>query len=380
MSSISLPRRANERSAPSARSNASRLLGACIFCTLRLVIACAFCALIPVLWGCGSRNAEEDAPVVFFGETMGTTYHVTVTVDPDPDTSIVILAAIDTVLRRVDDWMSTYRPDSEISRFNDFTGSGWFAVSPETAQVISAALRVSADSAGAFDVTVGPLVDLWGFGAGKPPAAVPDEQAIALAREAAGYGKLVVSEDPPALKKEHPGLRVDLAAIAKGFGVDSIAQALDELGIESYLVEIGGEVRARGVKPDGNHWRVGIESPLDDERRVREAVELRDMSLATSGDYRRFFMAEGKRFSHTIDPRTGRPVDHALASVTIVAEDCMTADALATVMMVLGPDEGGVLAREEELAALFLIRREDGFERRATPAFDALVRNEQQRR
>ncbi len=306
----------------------------------------------------------------FDGATMGTTWHVTL-VDPPAGLARESAAAgIDAALERVNAQMSTYRADSEVSRFNRAAPGEWFAVSADTAEVVATALAVHERSAGAFDITVGPLVDLWGFGAGsKRRARVPAPDEVAAVAARVGSAALRVRAEPPALFKA-ADREIDLSAIAKGYGVDRAALWLEGNGVANYMVEVGGEVRTRGRNPQGRKWRIGIEAPeLLQQGRAITAVALSGESVATSGDYRNYFEAGGRRYSHTIDPATARPVEHALASVTVVAADCKTADALATAIDVLGPDQGLAFAERENLPVYLLVRAGAGFESRHSPAF-----------
>lgn len=331
-----------------------------------------------VFFLCGCHRSIEGPEIILplSGSTMGTRYHVKIAGCFEKGSAEPLQEEIEEELDRINNWMSTYRPDSEISRFNRFEGQEWFSVSSAFARVVKEALRVSRETDGAFDVTVGPLVNLWSFGPERRPKRVPERKAIEEVKSGVGYQHLEVRDEPAALKKLRKTIHVDLSAIAKGFGVDRIAGLLDGLGFENYLVEIGGEIRVRGAKPDDTPWKVGVETPADDKRRIEEVIELRDLSLATSGDYRNFFLEDGKRYSHTIDPRTGRPTEHRLASVTVVTEACMEADAWATALMVLGPEDGFAFASERNLAVLFLLREDEGFTRRATPAFETLVQQQ----
>jgi thiamine biosynthesis lipoprotein len=270
--------------------------------------------------------------------------------------------------------MSTYLPESELSRFNRHEGLDWYAVSPELVRVVAAGREVSKRSQGAFDVTVGPLVNLWGFGPTGRPNVVPTDEAIAECRDRVGYDRLEVREELPALRKRRADLYVDLSAIAKGFAVDEIARLLEQCGVRGYMVEIGGEVSTGGRKPDGSSWRIGIERPVATAREIQCVVELDDRSLATSGDYRNFFELQGRRYSHEIDPRTGRPVKQGLVSVSVLADDCMTADAWATALMVLGPETALPTARQHGLDVLCMIRTPDGVLEQTTPGFAARVR------
>jgi len=296
-------------------------------------------------------------PLYLTGSTMGTTYHVTVTSLPDRVTREAVQSEIDAVLAQVDEHLSTWRMDSEISRFNAAQASGWTPISDDFSTVLDEAQRVSRESKGAFDVTVAPLVELWGFGehaAVDPPDPTP--QLLQAARDDVGFALLELRDSPPAIRKLKPGVRVDVAGIAPGYAVDRIAERFEHLHIGDALVEIGGEVRAWGHNPDGEPWRVAIEAPVAGERRPYALAELDDMSISTSGDYRDFRIGHGRRLSHTIDPRTGAPVEHRLASVTVLHPSAMAADAYATALMVLGPEAGMHFAREHRLAALFLER------------------------
>ena len=317
------------------------------------------------------HSRAADTLTVISGPTMGTTYSVKID-DPEVDRDALGLA-INTVLERINDSMSTWRPDSELSRFNQSKSTDWFPVTVELTRVVVAAEAISNASDGAFDVTVGPLVNLWGFGPGGRTVAPPSEQQIARTMPLIGYRMLAVSTIPPALRKQKPGMYVDLSGIAKGYAVDAIAQLLDERNVRDYLVDIGGELRARGTRSDGTPWRVAIERPVPGTRTAQSIVELRDSAIATSGDYRNYVERDGKRYSHTIDPRTGRPITNALASVSVITDTAMRADAFATAILVLGPEEGYALAERETLAAQLIIKSEDGFEVRSTPKFEAIL-------
>jgi len=308
----------------------------------------------------------------FTGDTMGTVYSVKLAA-PNPPAEVrgAIRRAIEERLDRVDRLMSTYLPDSELSRFNRHAANEAFSAAPETLEVFRIAREVSELSGGAFDVTVGPLVAAWGFGATDRIPAPPPEAELALLRSRVGFEGIEIDVAAGTLTKTLDGAVCDLSAIAKGYAVDQVATALQELGYGDFLVEIGGEVRAQGRRPDGAFWRVAIETPDSDPRGVYEVVPLGDIALATSGDYRNYYEAEGRRISHTIDPRTGRPVEHALASVSVLHSEAVRADALATALIVLGPEAGYGLAEREGLAAYFIVRREDGsFGSFATPAFE----------
>lgn len=332
-------------------------------------LAVLLCCVLLVV-ACGDA-ADSDDPVVLAGATMGTTYTVKLYDTGANVDRAALRSRIDALLERINEQMSTWLPDSELSRFNASRAPGWFPVSAETAYVVEAAAAISTLSNGAFDVTVGPVVNLWGFGPQGGDPRIPSEEEIAKAMQAVGYRQLDARISPPALRKRRADLYVDLSAIAKGFAVDELARLLGDQGIQSYLVEIGGELRARGAKPGGKPWRVAIEQPLTDARTVQGIVVLRDSAIATSGDYRNFVENDGKTYSHTINPRSGRPIDHGLASVSVITASAMRADALATAIMVMGPQEGYALAVREALAAQLIIRSEDGVRVLATPQFES---------
>jgi FAD:protein FMN transferase len=340
-------------------------------CQAAYLLACVFC--VQVLLGCRSEAPSTETVHSFAGSTMGTVYNVRVVGCATGSSVAALQQQVDLRLAAINQQMSTYLPDSEISCFNRHAGDDWFSVSAETALVVAAGQQVSRDTQGAFDVTVGPLVNLWGFGPAGRAGEPPSDQAIAECQARVGYALLEVRQQPPALRKRRADLYVDLSAIAKGFAVDEVAKLLERHAVRSYLVEIGGEVRTKGRKPDGGLWRIGIERPVAGTRQLDCAVELDDRSLATSGDYRNFVERQGRRYSHEIDPRTGRPVDHALISVSVLADDCLTADAWATALLVLGPDAALPAARRRGVEVLCMIRSGDGWVEHATPGFAARI-------
>ncbi|CAH0532959.1 FAD:protein FMN transferase [Vibrio stylophorae] len=321
--------------------------------------------LVLVMQGC-----SQDKQVYHLtGSTMGTYYSIKVILPQDsqlkPD---FLLNEIDLRLERVNDQMSTYRKDSELSRFNQSRTDTPMTVSQDTAFVITEALRLNKLTSGALDVTMGPLVNLWGFGPEARPETVPSKALIAERRKMTGTQFLHVVS-PTQLVKTNPDLYVDLSSIAKGFGVDVIAEYFDDLGIKDYLVEIGGEVRTRGVNDAGVPWRIAIEKPVPGQPAVQQIVSISDHAIATSGDYRNYFEENGRRYSHTIDPATAMPINHRLVSVSVINQSCMTADGLATGLMVMGPEKGLALAEKEGLAVYMIIKTDDGFESRYSSAF-----------
>ncbi len=329
----------------------------------RLIVPALFVAALFAVTFFRDRppSGPESAVWTFSGPTMGTAYSVkVVAVDLDDPSKLAIHTAIREAVDGVDQAMSTFKPESELSRFNA-SGTDEFSISEDLARVVTTALDVAALSGGALDVTVGPLVDAWGFG---PEGLVepPDDVRLAVLKENVGWQKLVLDQEAQTMFKKTDGLRVDLSAIAKGFAVDKVLVGVMELGFEDAMIEIGGEVRTAGLNERGRPWRIGVERPDEEDRVVGLAVEISGRALATSGDYRNFREVDGHRISHTIDPRTGRPVGHNLASVSVLADTCIEADAWATALNVLGPEEGVTLAQELGLDALFLVRTDSGYD------------------
>lgn len=303
------------------------------------------------------------------GATMGTTWSVVYGAAPRVSAED-LRRRIETELESINAVFSTYRPDSEISRLNARAGAAPVALSARFAEVFDAALAIGELSGGAYDVTVGPLVELWGFGTRDGRGALPDEAQVAEVRRRVGSERLRWDRERRLLTRPR-GMRVDLSSIAKGYAVDRLSALLRAEGLENTLAEIGGELRVTGERPEGGPWRLAVESPDPAEGRFVSALSLRDAAVATSGDYRNFFEVGGRRYSHLVDPRTGYPVAHELVSVTVVHRDCMTADALATALIVLGPEEARALADREGLAAQFVSRAADGLEVHYTASFAA---------
>ncbi len=312
-------------------------------------------------------QAPQEQLVLFQGRTMGTTWSVKMVVDEETLKGHSLYQDISAALEDVNHKMSTYRADSEVSRFNDYLQTTAFEVSEETAKVVAESLRVGRLSDGALDITVGPLVDLWGFGPDARPEVVPSDEVIAEVKQRTGLDKLKVVGNK--LFKAVPELHIDLSATAKGYGVDKVAELLDKRQIHNYLVEVGGELRARGTKPNGQPWRIAIEKPQPGERSVQLVIMPGDMAVATSGDYRNYFEYDGQRYSHTIDPATGKPIQHNLASVTVLHPSCLTADALATALNVMGPEKGMALAEKLNLPVYMIVKGADGFSTLTSTAF-----------
>jgi thiamine biosynthesis lipoprotein len=310
------------------------------------------------------------------GQTMGTIFQVKIVQDDSIRIDKNFLQnEISEILKKVNSRMSTYIEDSEISLFNNYNNTDWYSISEDFAFVLERALEISKQSSGTFDITVGKLVNLWGFGSELKEHTVPDNDQLAALMAITGYQHLEVRLEPPSVKKDIPELYIDLSAIAKGFGVDKIAEYLDSKNVDNYLVEIGGEVRSSGTNQKNEPWKVGIEYP-DSPLSIYEVISLGSYSIATSGDYHNYFENNGIRYSHTIDPRTGMPISHKLASVTVVYKSCTLADAYATAINVLGPESGISFALEHKLPAYLIVREEDGFIVKKTPQLDKFLNRE----
>jgi len=324
------------------------------------------------LGGCSRPVSTSNAPryLRFGGSTMGSTYTVRLqaTEVDEPALRSSVQAALDEVEHR----MSIYRADSELSALGRARAGAAVALSSPLFDVLAAADRVSRWSDGAFDITVAPLVERWGFGT-RSVRSVPDAATVAMERGRVGWRGLSLDPAQRSVTKQHAGQQLDLGGIAKGYGVDRAATALEARGILNYMVEVGGEVRTCGVNGAGLSWRIGIEEPDANPQRARWVVPLSGGAMATSGDYRNYFVESGRRYSHEIDPESGAPIRHSLCSVTVVADTCMQADALATALIVLGVDKGRLLAESSGIAAQFIERLPGGgFRDSMTSAFAAL--------
>jgi thiamine biosynthesis lipoprotein len=333
--------------------------------SLRALLAAALAML---LVSC-DRPVGEPPVLRLSGATMGTTFNIQLVSPPDDVQRNFLDDQVSRLLARIEMSMSTYEPDSELSRFNAQSGSDWFAVSAELCDVVAAAQGLSGRTGGAFDVTVGPLVNLWGFGPDFSVTEPPSDERIAEVMQLTGNRHLRTDCSMPALAKALPALYVDLSAYAKGYGVDSIAELLSDFGVVNYFVEIGGEIRVSGTNAKDRLWSIAIEAPDRGTRSVSRIIELSNAAMATSGDYRNYFEHDGQVFSHTIDPRTGYPVSHGAAAVTVVADSTALADGMATALLVLGPAEGLQLAEQQDVAALFQLRTENDVEQRMSTRF-----------
>jgi FAD:protein FMN transferase len=328
-------------------------------------------------------RAAESAPALasLTGPTMGTTYHIKYWGEGS-DSPPQVKQAVDALLAEFDRQMSTYRDDSELSHFNKAPAGEWVGVSRATAHVVSESLRYGEATGGVLDVTVSPLVRLWNFGgAGEKerPLQKPNAAAIAEARRLVGLERVEVRLDPPALKKDLAGVEVDLSSIAPGYAVDLVIDRLQKLGFANAMVEIGGEVRGVGTRPDGRGWRIGVEQVDATDGSLALVAPLDNLALSTAGDYRNFQTADGRRFTHIIDPRNGEALPYRGASVTVVAATCIEADALDTPLLVMGPVHGFRWCEEHDVAAYFQFKGEDGtIDAQATTRFRELIERSSQ--
>ena len=326
---------------------------------------------------CG--GAPENAPSAYTyeisGETMGTTYTVRVDSDVRPFSDGELGARIQEVLDDINARMSTYVDTSEVSLLNVAAPESAVMLSDDTYFVLQSAVFLAESSGGAFDPTVGALVNAWGFGPVNPSTA-PSAFELETLRSHTGIALLEMDRTSYSVRKVDSQARVDLSAIAKGYGADKVGDLLEENGLLRYMVEVGGEVLVGEVKRDGSTWRIGIETPDVGAQHLQRTVPLTDHAMATSGNYRNFYVMDGRTVGHTIDPRDGQPVDHNGASVSVIHESCMMADGMATVLMVMGPDEGYDWAVANDIAAMFVVHDGDGFVERLTPAFTELAQVE----
>ncbi|HEB28067.1 hypothetical protein LCGC14_2742680 [marine sediment metagenome] len=337
------------------------------------LVACVL--FITGLQGC----AEKPEQLVFSGLVMGTTYQVKIV----PNNIVVSNNLADQIherLQSLDATFTTYQKTSELMKLNQSPINQPLVVSEELFEVLTITKKIYQETNGAFDPTVGALVNLWGFGPDYMDQVIPPSEAIAQHLSSVGLNHLLLDKQASTATRQSD-IHLDLSAVAKGYAVDEVAELLASHGIENYLVEVGGELRLNGHKANGERWRIAIEQPFPgqsggQEDAVQEVLALENVAVATSGDYRNYFEKGGKRYSHTIDPRTGYPIDHNLASVTVIAQTAARADALATAMMVLGPEGALTLAEQNDLAVYLLVKRVDGFEPKTTTVFSQYLLGE----
>lgn len=327
-----------------------------------------FCLVLLTLVACDNTLPQVDLD----GSALGTSFTVSL-VDPPEDLDVDQLRDdILAVLEVVDGLASTWQDDSELSLLNADLSIDWIPVSAEFCRLLERSKEVSEATAGAFDLTIGPLVNVWGFGPDGQIAEPPSTADIAAAQHRVGFDMLEIDCGERLVRKDVPDLYIDLSGWAKGYAVDQLAELLNAHGFANYLVEIGGELRVKGQNREGTKWAIGVEAPSTSARVPHAIVHVTDTSVATSGDYRNYFIYDGQQFSHTIDARTGRPVTHNLAAVTVINASAAYADAMATGLLVLGPDAGLKLAEKLGIAAYFLVRNPTGIVETTTTEFDRL--------
>jgi len=329
-------------------------------------------ALAIFLSGCFD-SSDQTIQVKLSGRTMGVAYHITYigTANGSEELAKSRQLEIDLLLQKVNKQMSTYDKSSELSLFNQSRSLAPFKVSSATAKVVAESIRLAELTEGKLDVTIGPLVNLWGFGPSMRPEKLPDAQSLKKALTLVSIDKLSVQGN--SLVKSIPELYVDLSTTAKGFGVDVVADYLDQEEVTDYLVEIGGEVRVKGRASETRDWVIAIEKPISNHRAIQQLISPKNNGLATAGDYRQYFEDNGKRFSHIIDPDNGMPINHKLASVTVIHPSCMTADGLSTAIMLMGPEKGLAFAKKQGLPAYLVIKTDDGFETVYTEQFESYL-------
>jgi len=339
-----------------------------IFCLIVLSIGSIGLVLVPTKTALAQ---PLETKVEITGWTMGRIpYKAVVVCDPDESEAEALKSAVVDSLDVVNNLMSTYKPDSDVSQFNRSTSTDWIEIDAETATVVARAIEISQQTDGAFDITVGPAVNAWKFGPDKSEFQPPSNAEIAQLQKRVGYQRLSVRSEPPGLKKTLPELQIDLSAIAKGYAVDRVAGSIGELGYGRYMVEVGGEVLTAGQRANGGPWVVGVEQPDETKKQMTlQKIELENKAVATSGDYRNFHEYDGRRYSHTIDPKTCRPVDHNISVASIIADDCMTADALATAAMVMDSVSAHQFAEKNNYALLTFERSGNKMVRALTGAY-----------
>jgi thiamine biosynthesis lipoprotein len=337
-----------------------------------LIYHLLLCFFLLILSG-GCQQEKTTETIRLSGQTMGTTWSVIMLPNSDGSDANNLKQYLQKRLDQINSLMSTYDPTSEISRFNNQVSTDWFAISVDTAQVIELSLAISSLTGGAFDISVGPLVELWGFGAAERGKKIPSEDQVSKHLAWVGYENIGLRREPATISKQVPELRIDLSAVAKGYAADALAEILEQQGISNYLLEIGGELQISGHRGDGTPWQIAIEKPLEGVREVATIFPLTNTGLATSGNYRNFYMEDGQRYSHTIDPVSGKPIRHRLASVTVLDRSCARADALATALMVMGEKKGRRFCEKNHIAAYFLIHEKASLTVYASPAFQRFV-------
>ena len=312
---------------------------------------------------------QKPLAVSIVGYTMGTSYSVKVSTELSQDQLDKLREQIKIELADVNQVFSTYIAESEVSKFNKSVSTKWQPASMELISVLSSAIDISQQTKGLYDVTVGPLVNLWGFGPNFSEDDIPTSVDINAALATTGYGKISFDASRKLIRKSIQNVYLDFSSIAKGYGVDRLVLLLEKLGYTNYMVEIGGEIRVKGINSKGVAWLIAVEKPDSKQRSIQQILSLNNISLATSGDYRNYFERDGVRYSHTINPLSGWPVKHTLVSVTVLADSAMKADAWATALLATGVEKGYDLAIKNKLSVLFITRQQDSLVEKMTPNF-----------
>lgn len=327
--------------------------------------------------GCDSATTPAtpaSTATVLDGKTMGTFWRVSV-IGVDEAKAQALRAKVQAQLDADDRLLSTWKNDSALMRFNHATDTRPWPVSEAMADIVTLSLRIGAKTHGAMDITVGPLVNLWGFGPDKQPVATPDAQAIAAAKARTGLQHLQVINQSGRqfLQKDIPDLFVDLSTVGEGYAADHLARLMEQEGISRYLVSVGGALVSRGMNGEGKPWRVAIQKPTDQENAVQAIVDINGHGISTSGSYRNYYELDGKRISHVIDPQTGQPITHKLVSVTVIAPTALEADGWDTGLMVLGPEKAQQVVREQGLAVYMIVKEGEGFKTWMSPQFRSFL-------
>ncbi|ALV91655.1 MULTISPECIES: FAD:protein FMN transferase ApbE [Pantoea] len=322
----------------------------------------------------GCDQAPTRSAMVLEGKTMGTVWRVSLA-GVEPQRKDALQQVIQQQLDQDDHALSTWKKDSVLSRFNQYQGSDPQPISADMADIVVEALRIGKKTSGAMDITVGPLVNLWGFGPVKQPAHTPTDAEINAAKAQTGLQHLHVIQtvDGQWLQKDLPTLYVDLSTMGEGYATDHLARLMEQQGITHYLVSVGGAVLSRGLNASNQPWRVAIQKPTDRENAVEARVDLQGHGISTSGSYRNYYELDGKRISHVIDPATGRPIDHKLVSATVIATTALEADGWDTGLMVLGTERAKALALKEHLAVYLITKQGEGFTHWMSPQFKSFL-------
>ncbi|CAI8955401.1 FAD:protein FMN transferase [Pseudomonas serboccidentalis] len=321
--------------------------------------------LVSLLAGCGDGDSMES----FGGPTMGSTYSIKYVRHTGLADSAQVRREVEGILVEVDRQLSTYRSDSEIERFNALLANSCQTMPAPVLELVRVGEQLSEQSEGSYDLTVEPLMNLWGFGPQGREEKVPDTAVLAEVMQRVGHQHLHIKDGQ--LCKD-AAVEVDFNSIAAGYAVDTIAARLEAMGIHDYLAEATGELKAKGKKLDGSAWRIALEEPRDDQQVAERVISVDGYGVSTSGDYRNYFLQDGRRYSHTFDARSGAPVLHKLASVTVIHPSALMADGLSTLLLILGPERAWDYAEKHDIGAFFVIRADTGFVIRTSAAFERL--------